>query len=340
MVKENEKSEAIFSLDKYWIRADLMRCNLIEAKKSFLLSLYTKIFDPIRQQAPLFYGFYQQRHDGSVKNTYWVYWLAGIYCVMEGYKKLRLNYKEVDSYLNLNDLRKKLKNYRDNTYHFTTQKNISEKTKAYKKVHEKLPELIEFHNTIGGLLHLKIKSLNNLPREQLNKEPAKKLFSPSSTITPEKFQMNQKTYSFYEFVFFNFMQYWEQANVFRHHFYIELNNPDRKYDIHLFAYMDYWYGALWSLIEGYKELGYSHNQVKLLITSNDLVLTNLKAYRHSTFHYEKIYNNSSLTAGLLEDTKSVKWLTELHDAFNDYVIKELLKPDIQGFIVKKLLHQI
>jgi len=127
--KENEKREALFSLHKYWIRADLMYCNWRTAEKPLLISsLYPQIFAPLKE-APLFYDFYQQRHDDSIQYTYFVYWMAGVFCVMEGYKKLSLNYNEIDS--SLNNLSKCLKNYRDCTYHFEI--DVAKKIRAQKK---------------------------------------------------------------------------------------------------------------------------------------------------------------------------------------------------------------
>jgi len=74
--------------------------NWREAEKHLLISgLYPQNFAPLKE-APLFYDFYQQRHEDLIQYTYFVYWMAGIFSVIEGYKKLSLNYKEIDSSLN------------------------------------------------------------------------------------------------------------------------------------------------------------------------------------------------------------------------------------------------
>jgi len=177
-------------------------------------------------------------------------------------------------------------------------------------VYEKLTEVIELHNKIGGFLLEEMQNL--IASKQDKKKQCKDLHLPSSTISPIERQINKRYSS------------------------IELSTNIDKNSIHLYAYMDYWYGALYSLIEGYLKLGYIHNGVELLLDSDPSLLTSLKGYRHATFHYAKTYHNFPLKDGLLIEQKSVKWLNNLHNAFNDYVIKELLKPDIQCYIIKYL----
>lgn len=87
--------------------------------------------------------------------------------------------------------------------------------------------------------------------------------------------------------------------------------PKKEYKIEFMMYMSLWYGMLYVVIEGWKELELTddENQITDLIKSNNVNL--LKRYRNATFHYQKEYNNIKFEEFFREKT-TVNWVRQIN----------------------------
>jgi hypothetical protein len=90
---------------------------------------------------------------------------------------------------------------------------------------------------------------------------------------------------------FSLHKYWIRANLMRMHFYQELDRVQAEHDgpdvnftdeFDLRAYMDYWYSAVYVVIEGYKKLKLDDGGIDELLTSHNVY--RLQLYRHGTYH--------------------------------------------------------
>ena len=86
-------------------------------------------------------------------------------------------------------------------------------------------------------------------------------------------------------------RYFIWSDRMRVHFDNALRNKEKldhgSFQIETFLYMSYWYGGLYVLIEGWKELKLSDQKVNSLIESPNVDL--LRRYRNGIFHFQKDY---------------------------------------------------
>jgi hypothetical protein len=87
-------------------------------------------------------------------------------------------------------------------------------------------------------------------------------------------------------------------------------------------FMSYWYGGLYVVIEGWRELGLTDSTVDRLLKSPNVEL--LKRYRNGIFHFQKQYFDERFT-GFMESKDSVPWVRELNLAFGTYFLREAKK---------------
>ena len=84
-------------------------------------------------------------------------------------------------------------------------------------------------------------------------------------------------------------------------------------------YMSYWYGGLYVVAEGWKELHLSDTKIDDLLNSPNLSL--LRRYRNGSFHFQKIYNDQRFTELIEGGTNVVAWARELNQEFGRYFLE-------------------
>ena len=88
--------------------------------------------------------------------------------------------------------------------------------------------------------------------------------------------------------------------------------------------MSYWYGTLYVVIEGWRELQLTDPAVDTLLDSPNVEL--LRRYRNGTFHFQSKYFDERLTEFMGERT-TVDWTHSLTEAFDSYFKKILAKSE-------------
>lgn len=87
-----------------------------------------------------------------------------------------------------------------------------------------------------------------------------------------------------------------------------------------YAYMSYWYAALYVVIEGWQKLGLHDPKIDELLESPNLEL--LKLYRHSVFHFHEDYFNEPLTTPFVERGEpAVIWVRSLSNEFGRWFLE-------------------
>ena len=130
-------------------------------------------------------------------------------------------------------------------------------------------------------------------------------------------------------------RYWIWANNMREHFYHALVQPEwlerTKKNGALSSedlaraffcddpgvFMSYWYGGLFVVIEGWKELHLSDPVIDSLIADPKVDL--LKRYRNGAFHFQKNYFDQRFQ-GFIEEKEAAKWARELNSEFGRYFL--------------------
>jgi hypothetical protein len=128
-------------------------------------------------------------------------------------------------------------------------------------------------------------------------------------------------------------RYWMYANRMRDHFEAAIKkNPPRQQkddkstmkEAFLFMadergmFMAYWYGGLYVVIEGWKQLSLSDPDIDPLLASPNVRL--LKEFRNGAFHFQKKYIDNRF-ADFMRSTDSVPWVHELTSAFGAYFLR-------------------
>ncbi|MBN2249413.1 MAG: hypothetical protein JW682_03625 [Campylobacterales bacterium] len=88
-----------------------------------------------------------------------------------------------------------------------------------------------------------------------------------------------------------------------------------------FARLSVLYSLIYVIIEGYKELKYTNEQIDILLAQDDFVDA-LRLFRNAIFHYQK-KPISEKALKFLELEESETWIRELHIAFKLFFEKEL-----------------
>ena len=76
--------------------------------------------------------------------------------------------------------------------------------------------------------------------------------------------------------------------------------------IRSFLSMSYWYGGLYVVIEGWRELGLHDDAIDRLLESPNVDL--LRRYRHGAFHYQREYLDRRFTDFMEPEAGTVQWI--------------------------------
>jgi len=85
--------------------------------------------------------------------------------------------------------------------------------------------------------------------------------------------------------------------------------------------MSVWYSLIFVVIEGYRELGYGHEQIDALLANEENVDL-LRLYRNSTFHYQKDPLTEKARKFLIAKDSEI-WIRELNAAFEAFFLENL-----------------
>ena len=121
-------------------------------------------------------------------------------------------------------------------------------------------------------------------------------------------------------------KYFLWANLMHTHFYelvpkiAALETPNRFSTEVLEAdvYMSLWYGQLYVLIEGWRELGLSDPTIDTLLRSPNVEL--LKRFRNGALHFQKEYFDERFLGFMRDGQNSAQWANELHQAFSAFFL--------------------
>ena len=80
-------------------------------------------------------------------------------------------------------------------------------------------------------------------------------------------------------------------------------------------YMSYWYGGLYVVVEGWKNLGLADLEIDRLLLSPNVAL--LRRYRNGTFHFQKDYFDERFVAFIRDGENVVDWVHQLSRAVFD-----------------------
>jgi hypothetical protein len=85
-------------------------------------------------------------------------------------------------------------------------------------------------------------------------------------------------------------------------------------------FMSYWYGSLYVVIEGWRQLRLTDPKIVSLLASSNVAL--LKKYRNGVFHFQKNYFDDRF-AGFVAAVDSVSWVRTIHSEFGEYFRREI-----------------
>lgn len=117
-----------------------------------------------------------------------------------------------------------------------------------------------------------------------------------------------------------------------HRYFIWTNKMREEYDkillqkkqqeIERFMYMSLWYGMLYVVVEGWKELKLVDFKIDKLLISKNVNL--LKLYRNGVFHFQKQkYYDKRFMRLIEEGDDVVGWVRSLNREFGRFFIKQL-----------------
>jgi hypothetical protein len=84
-------------------------------------------------------------------------------------------------------------------------------------------------------------------------------------------------------------------------------------------FMSYWYGSLYVVVEGWKQLKLRDSQIDGLVQSRNVRL--LKLYRNGVFHFQRNYFDDRF-AQFMKASDSVDWVRKLHSEFGRFFLEE------------------
>ena len=87
-------------------------------------------------------------------------------------------------------------------------------------------------------------------------------------------------------------------------------------------YMSFWYGELFVVVEGWRELELTDPAVDALLKSPNVKL--LKLYRNGVFHFQMKYFDKRFQ-GFITGTDTVPWVRDLHEAFSSHFLARFAK---------------
>jgi hypothetical protein len=92
-------------------------------------------------------------------------------------------------------------------------------------------------------------------------------------------------------------------------------------EIESFLYMSYWYGGLYAVIEGWKELQLSDGVINRLLTSPNVEL--LRRYSNGVFHFQRHYHDQRFQQFMTQGTDEVAWVRALDEQFGRYFLEQI-----------------
>lgn len=126
--------------------------------------------------------------------------------------------------------------------------------------------------------------------------------------------------------FASLFRYFVWADLMRQYFDHELLQAPGTDDPFMFfstkrgIFMTYWYGGLYVVIEGWRELDLHDSQVDLLLESGNVEL--LRRFRNGAFHYQRAWLDARLS-DFCGSPDSVRWVRELTRRFGEYLTGEM-----------------
>jgi hypothetical protein len=94
---------------------------------------------------------------------------------------------------------------------------------------------------------------------------------------------------------------------------IEEMIPPARFEIEYNLYMSYWFGSLYVVIEGWKELGLKDKRIGPLLNSPNVQM--LRRYRNGVFHFQKDYFDERFLVFLRDGLNRIEWIKKLHEEF-------------------------
>ena len=96
----------------------------------------------------------------------------------------------------------------------------------------------------------------------------------------------------------------------------QADNPNWEIETRL--YMSYWYGGLYVVIEGWRELELTDESVDRLLESPNVDL--LRRFRNGTYHFQKQYFDSRFLDLIVEGENVVQWVRGVREAFSQFFL--------------------
>lgn len=119
-------------------------------------------------------------------------------------------------------------------------------------------------------------------------------------------------------------RYYIWANRMRVHFLDLLSSGDissSQGKIESRLYLSYWYGGLYVVVEGWKELDIVDEPIDRLLDSPNVGL--LRRFRNGVFHFQKKYNDARFFDLIKEREDVVQWVHALNAQFGRYLLEAL-----------------
>ena len=86
------------------------------------------------------------------------------------------------------------------------------------------------------------------------------------------------------------------------------------------VFMFYWYGGLYVVIEGYRELRQTNAKIDALLASPNVEF--LRRCRNGVFHFQTSYLDERLVA-FMGQPDSASWIRELTEAFSEFFLEAI-----------------
>lgn len=119
-------------------------------------------------------------------------------------------------------------------------------------------------------------------------------------------------------------RYFIWANKMRTHFdeyAMKADLTQSQSQMDLMMYMSYWYGTLYTVVEGWRELNYSDSKIDSLLDSSTIEL--LRRYRNGVFHYQQNYSDNRFTDLYAEGKDAVVLIGELNEELGRYFLEKM-----------------
>lgn len=101
-------------------------------------------------------------------------------------------------------------------------------------------------------------------------------------------------------------------------------DEERRFDVRFrtTAELSYWYGALYVVVEGWRELGLADEEIDGCLAEAANVRL-LHRYRNATFHFQRQYHDDKFMDVISAGQGVVKWVQRLQAAFDRYFVENM-----------------